>query len=125
DFGEMRVLAQETIAGMNRLDVADFRGGDDVIDLEVAFLRGRRADADGLVSQPEIDGVLVGLRVDDDRLHIEALAGADDAQRNFTPVGDQNACENENSIQNSKFKIQNCAQIELRARTFYILNFSF
>lgn len=95
DFCEVRVFAQETIAGMNRFHVADFSRGDDVVDLEVAFLRRRRADANGLVGELEVNGVLVGLGIDDDRFDIEALAGADDAQRNFTPVGDQNACEHE------------------------------
>ena len=32
-FGEVRVLGQKTVAGMNRVDVAHFRGAHDSVDL--------------------------------------------------------------------------------------------
>ena len=37
DLVEMRVLGQEAVAGMNRLDVAHFGGADDPVDLQVAL----------------------------------------------------------------------------------------
>ncbi len=36
DLGEVRVLAQEAVAGVDRLDVGDFGGGDEPGDVQVA-----------------------------------------------------------------------------------------
>ena len=51
DLGEVRVLREKAVAGMDRLHVGDLGGADDARDLEVAFGRRRRADADRLVGE--------------------------------------------------------------------------
>ncbi len=57
DLGEVGVLGQESVAGMDRLHVGDFGGGDDAVDLEIAFGGRGVADADRLVGQLQIGGV--------------------------------------------------------------------
>jgi pyruvate carboxylase len=55
--------------------------------------RARRADTDVLVGKPDVQRVLVGLRVDGDRLDAELAARMDDAQRDFAAIRDQNLLE--------------------------------
>ena len=90
DLGEVRVLAQEAVAGMDRLDVGDLGGGDDPGDVQVTVGAGGLADADRAVGQREVRRIAVGLRVDGDHLDAQLLAGADDPQRDLTTVGHQN-----------------------------------
>ena len=40
DFGEVRVLGEKSVAGMNRIDVADFGRAHDAIDFQIAFRLG-------------------------------------------------------------------------------------
>ena len=54
DLGEVRVLGEEAVAGVNRLDVADLGRADDLVDLQVALGALRRADADGFVGQLQV-----------------------------------------------------------------------
>ena len=56
-------------------------------------LRGRRADADGLVGQLDVARVLVGLRVHGDRLDAHLAGGLDDPAGDLAPVGDQDFLE--------------------------------
>ena len=56
DFSEMRVLRQEAIPRMNRVDIGDLRGADDAIDLEIALPTGRRANANRFVRQLHVQG---------------------------------------------------------------------
>jgi hypothetical protein len=88
DFGEVRVLAEKTVAGVDRLHVGDFRGGDDTGNVEITFRRGRGADADGFVGKAEIGGVAVGGAEDGDRFDAEVVASADDPQGDFSAVRD-------------------------------------
>jgi len=56
-MGEGRPLGQEAVARMHGLRAAAFRGGDDLVDQEVAFGRGRRADQHRLVGHLHMDRV--------------------------------------------------------------------
>ena len=89
DLGEVVVLREEAVAGMDRLtsaiSAAEMMRGD----VEVALGRRRVADADRLVGELQVRGVAVGGGVDDDRLDAHLAAGADDAQGDLTAVGDQ------------------------------------
>src|SRR5262245_10928407 len=49
DFHEMRIFSQKTVAGMNRINVADFGCAHDPIDSQIAFKAGGRADADRFI----------------------------------------------------------------------------
>ncbi len=90
DFSEVRVLAHEAVAGMNRIDVRDFRSRDNRRHIEIAVGQARRADADGLVGETHVERVAVSLAVDGNRANAEFLAGIEDAQCDFATVGDEN-----------------------------------
>ena len=89
DLGELGVLAEEPVAGVDRIGVRDLGGRDDRRDVEVAFGRGRRADADRVIGQPHVHRVGIGGRVHRDRLDPHFVRGAVDAQRDLAAVGDQ------------------------------------
>ena len=66
DFGEVGVLAQQSVAGMDGVHVGDFRRADHGRNVEVAFAQPRRADADGLVGKAHVQRVAVGFAVNGD-----------------------------------------------------------
>ena len=92
-LGEVGVLGEEAVAGVDRLRVGDLGGADDGRDVEVAVARGRRADAHRLVGEHHVLRVRVGLRMDGDRLDAHFAAGALDAQRDLAAVGDEDLLE--------------------------------
>ena len=93
DLGEVGVLGEEAVAGMDRLGAGLQRRADDARDLEVA-LRGRGgADVDGLVGEAHHRRVGVGGRVDRDRLDAELATRPGHAQRDLAAVGDQDLAE--------------------------------
>ena len=93
DLGEVGVLGEEAVAGMNRLHVGDLGGGDDARDVEIGLGRRGGADADRLVGQLQIRRVLVGGGIDDGRLDAQLAAGADDPQGDLAAVGDEDLGE--------------------------------
>ncbi|KAF5292952.1 hypothetical protein FQR65_LT20181 [Abscondita terminalis] len=94
-LGEIGVLAQKAIAGVDGFGIGHFSGRDDGRHVEVAQ-RGRcRADAHGLVGQLDVLGVAVGLGIHHHGLDAEFPAGALDAQGDLAPVGNQNFLKHE------------------------------
>src|SRR5262249_21431284 len=75
-IGEAGVLREEADAGMDGLRAGDMRGADDVGGVQIAVLRRRWADTDGLVRLAHRQGVGVRRRIDDDGLDLELSAGA-------------------------------------------------
>ena len=88
-FGEVGVLGKESVAGMDRVDVGDFRGADHLRDVQVAFARARRPDAHGFIRKAHVQRVAVGFGIDRDRGDAQFLARIDHAQGDFTAIGDQ------------------------------------
>ena len=78
---------------MDRIRAGDFRSGDDAVDLQVRFLAGCWADADRFVSELDVHRVHVRLGINGDGFDIKFAAGADDAEGNFTAIGDEDALE--------------------------------
>src|SRR5690606_18296129 len=66
DLGEVGVFRKEAVARVDGVDIGNLGGADDARDIEVAFRRGRRADADRLVGQVDMRGVAVGGGIDRD-----------------------------------------------------------
>ena len=93
DLGEVRVLGEEPVARVDRLRARDERCRDDRGDVQIGVARVRRTDADGLVGGVDREAVRVGLAVHDDALDPELAARADDAQRDLTPVRDEDLVE--------------------------------
>src|SRR5919201_213652 len=54
-FGEVRVLGEKPVAGMNGIDIADFRRAHDPVDFQIAVRTRWRADANRLVGQLEVE----------------------------------------------------------------------
>ena len=64
------------------------RGGNDRVDIEIAFAGRRRTDADCLVGIAHGETVLVSFAEHGDGAHIEFLRRADDAHGDFAAIGD-------------------------------------
>src|SRR5882672_11307415 len=90
-LGELRILAEESVAGMDRVGAADLRRGEDGGNVQVALLRRRRTDADGLVREADVQRARVRGGVDRDGLHAQLARRADDPQRDLSAVGDEDA----------------------------------
>ena len=58
-FGERGVLRQEAVAGVHRVRAGRAHGGDDAIDVEIAFARGRGAEPDRAVGVLDMQRVRV------------------------------------------------------------------
>ena len=92
DLREAGVLRQEAVAWMHRVRAGDLAGGKKRGNVEIAVARRRGADAHALVGQLDMHGVGVGGRMDGDRRDAELLAGAQDPQRDFAAIGDEDSC---------------------------------
>ena len=89
DLGEVGVLAQQPIAGMDCFHIGDLRGGDDRRHVQITVRQARRADANSLVGKTNVQRVAVRLAVDGDRANAQFPAGVHNPQRDFTPIGNQ------------------------------------
>src|SRR5690606_9170418 len=89
DGGELGVLGEEPVAGVDGVGAGDLGGGDDPVHPEVALRGGRRPDADGLVGEADGERVAVGRGVDGDGPEAHLAAGADDAEGDLAPVRDE------------------------------------
>ena len=74
---------------MDRIGVGDFGGGNNCRNIEIAIARGGRADANGLVGEPDVHRICIGGGMDRNRLNAHFMRSAVDTQRDFAPVGDQ------------------------------------
>ena len=93
DVGELGILRQEAVARMHGVRAGDLAGRDDLVDVEIAVARRRRADAHALVGEAHMHGVGVGGRMDDHRLDAELLGRAQHPQRDLAAIGDEDFLE--------------------------------
>src|SRR5579863_816898 len=92
-FGEVGVFCQQSVAGMNRVHIADFRRADHRGNVQITLSELRGADANGFVSKAHVQRMAIGLTVDGNRTDAQFLAGADHPQRDFSPIGNQDLIE--------------------------------
>ena len=92
-LGEVGVLGQEAVSGVDGLGAGLVRGGDDPLLVQVGVARRRRADRDCDVGHRGVQRALVGLGVDGDGADAHATGGADDAAGDLAAVGDQDGVE--------------------------------
>ena len=92
-FGESLALGEKAVAGMHGLRATRLAGVDDLVDQKVAFGGFRRADGNGRVGHFHMQGVLVGRRINRDRLDPHAASGLDDPAGDFAAIGNQNTLE--------------------------------
>ena len=90
---ELRVLGQEPVARVDRLRLRPQRGGDDLLDVEVALARQRPAEPHGHVREPRVQGGAVEVRVDADGLDAHLARCTHDAECDLAAVGDEDAAE--------------------------------
>src|SRR5579884_1732277 len=87
DLREIGVFRKKPVAGMNRIDVGDFRRADHLRNIQVAFGAARGANANGLIGKPHVQGIAVGFRVHRNRRDPQLLARADHPQSDFSAIG--------------------------------------
>ena len=88
-LGEVGVLGEEAVAGVDRVGTGLLGDRDDLGDVEVRLRRGRAAEGVRLVGEPDEEGVAVRVGVDRDGADAGVLAGADDADGDLAAVGDE------------------------------------
>ena len=91
--GEVRVLGQEAVAGVDSVGVRLLDDLEQLVDVEIALGGGPRPEQIRLVSPLDVDRVAVELGVDGDSGDAELLARADDSYRDLAAVGDQDLRE--------------------------------
>jgi len=62
----------------------------DPLHIQIALARDSRPDTDGFISQQCVKAVFIRLRIHGHGLYAHLTAGADDADRDFTSIGNQN-----------------------------------
>ena len=88
-LGELGVLGEEPVAGVDGISTGVGGDLDDLGDVEVGLGRGGATEGVGLVGEPHEEGVAVRVGVDRDRPDPGVLAGADDADGDLAAVGDE------------------------------------
>ena len=88
--GEVRVLREEAIPGVNGVGPGAGGGVENLVDHEVRIGGRGAAQGVGLVRHAHMHGVSIGIRVDGHGGDAFVACGADDAYRDFTAVGHQN-----------------------------------
>src|SRR5690606_9129364 len=91
--GEVAVLRQEPVAGVDGLGAGLLRDLHDALAHQVRLARRRRAAVPALVGEAHVQGVAVDVRVDGDRLDAHLAAGAHHAHRELPAIGDQDLLE--------------------------------
>ncbi len=94
--GEVGILGQEAIAGMNTFRAGFFGGFDQPLDRKVAVTGFGRTDEIGLVAQPRVQRALVRSRINGDRAHAEPLGSACDATGDFAAVSNKDGAKHSN-----------------------------
>ena len=90
DFGEMRVLGKKPVAGMDGIDIANLGCAHNAIDFQITLGAGRGANADRFIRELNMQRIDVRFRINSQGTNTKFFAGANDAQCDFTAIGDQN-----------------------------------
>ena len=93
DFGEVGVLGEEPIAGMDGVRSGNLGRAQDVGNISVAESGIRRPDADLLVGCAHMEARYIGLGKDGDGLDSKFLTGTNYAERDLTAIGYQHFLE--------------------------------
>ena len=100
---ERGLLAEEAIAGMDRLGPGATRGLDDPLRHQVAVARGRRPDAVGLVGIEHMRRAAIRLAVHRDRGDAVLATGAKDPASDLATVGHENLTERRRAHPTARF----------------------
>src|SRR6202007_582844 len=106
-------------AGMDGVATGTARDVDELVDAKIAFARGCGADRVSLVGEADVQGGAVHFAVNADRGNVQFAAGAEDADGDFTAIGNQDFTEHRslsskaNSIMRGSGS-QDCASLACR-----------
>ena len=100
--GEVGILAEESVAGVQGLGSTGLEDLQDLLGVEVALGSGLAAECVGLVGQPHVERIAVEFAVDGNRRDTEVPAGADHPNRDLTSVGDKNLGKHRHSLPDVK-----------------------
>ncbi len=78
---------------MERIATGAPRHVHELINREVAFTRGRRADGVGFIGEANVERLAVDITEDRDGANAKLAAGAQDAHGDFTTIGNQDFLE--------------------------------
>ncbi len=92
---ECLALGQEAVSRMHRLGPGLAAGLDDLLDHQITFRRGWRADQDRFVGHFHMNRILVRLGIDGDGLDPHPASSFDDATGDLAAIGDQDSFEHE------------------------------
>ncbi len=92
-LGELGVLGQEAVAGVDGLGARRLGCRQHPGLIQIALARRRRADQDGLVGLTDVKRVRIGLGMDRDGAQAHAAGGAEDAAGDLAAIGDQDGSE--------------------------------
>jgi hypothetical protein len=88
-LSKIGVLRQKPVTWVNTIGISNFSHADNSGDIEVAFGRRRRTNANSLISEPDMLQFAIGGGVNRNRFNAQLSTGTQDAQRYFTPISDQ------------------------------------
>jgi hypothetical protein len=89
DVGKVSVFGEETVAGMNGIDIRYFGGTDKAIDAQITLIAGGFTDANGLVGKLDMHGVGILVGINGDSTDVQLFASANNSDCNFSAVGYQ------------------------------------
>ena len=92
-MSERRALGKKPVARMDRLGAGRLAGVNDLVDHQIGLSRGGRPYGDRLIGHFDMERVLIGFRIDGDRLDAHAARGLDDAAGDLATVGDEDLLE--------------------------------
>ncbi len=90
---EIGALREEAVTRVHAVGFRGLGSGDQFVDRQIAFGRGRRADCARLVAQPHMQRIAVGVRIDRDGAQTQATRRARDADCNLAAIGDEHGGE--------------------------------
>src|SRR5690606_15386799 len=92
-FGELRVLREEAVAGVDRLRAGTPRCRQDRLAAQVTLARRCRTDMDRFVGEAHMARRAIGVRIHRDSRDAEPAAGGDHPAGDLAAVGDQDLVE--------------------------------
>jgi hypothetical protein len=98
--GEVGVLGEKAVAGVDGVGTGLFGDLEDLLRNEVTLFGRGGADQVGLVREADVERSAVDFRVDRDRLDADLSAGPDDPKGDFSSIGDENFFEHGRKLTN-------------------------
>ena len=80
------VFRQKAVSGVDGLGVCVFGSLDDIFHSKVALAAQGRPDIDGFVSEFDVQGICIGIRINGNTRDVHFPAGPDNSQSDFTTV---------------------------------------